>query len=138
MLGADGVLIGSRLVASPEAEAPQGFHDAIVAADGDATVKTTVIDVVRGYEWSAEFSGRALRNRFVTAWHGRERVLAEPATNAVERERYWNTFRSGDADNTGVFIGEAAGLIRDVRPAGEILEAMVAEAEALLRTAAQG
>ena len=55
------------------------------------------------------------------SWHGREHVLAEPATNAVERERYWRTFQSGDADNTGVFIGEAAGLIRDVRPAGDIL-----------------
>ena len=134
MLGADGVLIGSRLVASLEAETPQGFHDAIVVADGDATVKTTVVDVVRGYPWSAEFSGRALRNSFVRSWHGREHVLAEPATNAVERERYWKMFRSGDADNTGVFIGEAAGLIRDVRPAGEILKAMVAEAEALLQT----
>ena len=60
MLGADGVLIGSRLVASSEALTPSGFHDAIIAADGDATVKTSVIDLVRNYHWPDEFSGRAL------------------------------------------------------------------------------
>ena len=35
----------------------------------------------------------------------------------------------GRLDNTGVFIGEAAGLIRDTQPAGDILQAMVARAE---------
>ena len=72
MLGADGVLIGSRLVASSEAETPPGFHDAIVVADGDATVKTTVSTSSAATNGRREFSGRALRNRFVTAWHGRE------------------------------------------------------------------
>jgi nitronate monooxygenase len=134
MLGADGVLIGSRLVASSESAVGQGFHDAIMAADGDSTVKTTVIDVVRGYEWPGEFNGRVLKNRFVSAWHGREDALASPLINPVERERYWNAFQSGDADNT-VFMGEAAGLIRDTQPAGRILEAMVAEAEELIAAA---
>jgi nitronate monooxygenase len=123
MLGADGVLIGSRLVASSDAAAPPGFHDAIVAADGDSTVKTTVIDIVRNYEWpDDEFRGRALKNRFVTAWHGREGKLAEPSTNAAENERYWKAFHSGDVDNTGVWLGEAAGLIHDVQPVSRILE----------------
>lgn len=136
MLGADGVLIGSRLVASTEALAPAGFHAAIVAADGDATVKTSVIDVVRNYRWPAEFLGRALRTRFVADWHGREGSLAEPATTATESERYWQAFRAGDTDNTGVFVGEAAGLIRDVQPAGRIIASMVDQAERLLAGAA--
>jgi NAD(P)H-dependent flavin oxidoreductase YrpB (nitropropane dioxygenase family) len=41
ILGADGVPIGSRLVASSEAATPAGFLPAIVAADGDATLETT-------------------------------------------------------------------------------------------------
>lgn len=136
VLGADGVLIGSRLVASDEALAPDGFRAAIVAADGDATIKTSVIDAVRRLDWPGEFSGRALRTRFVMEWQGREQALAEPATNARESERYWRAFRSGEVDDTGVFVGEAAGLIHDVRPVGRIVEAMVAEAElALTRTA---
>jgi nitronate monooxygenase len=138
MLGADGVLIGSRLVACAESAAPDGFRAAIVAADGDATVKTTVVDVVRQYDWPAEFNGRALRNRFVETWHGREGALAEPATNAVEKQRFWTAFRAGDAENSGVFVGEAAGLIRDVRPAGRIVEEMARDAEERLRQGARG
>ena len=132
MLGADGVLIGSRLVASFEAATPPGFLPAIAAADGDSTIKTTVIDIVRNYQWPGEFRIRALRNRFVAAWHGREGKLAETATNAIEQERYLRAFRTGDVENAGVVIGEAAGLIREARPAGHILEDMVAEAERLL------
>jgi nitronate monooxygenase len=131
MLGADGVLIGSRLVASSEAAVPPAFQQAIVAADGDQTVRTTVIDIVRKYDWPG-FDGRALRNRFVESWHGREDALAEPATNFVENERYWSAVRSGDADNAGIFAGEAAGLILDVQPAARIVTDMVAQAERLL------
>ena len=39
---------------------------------------------------------------------------------------------SGDADNAGVMIGEATGLIRDILPAGRIVEDMVSQAERLL------
>ena len=139
MLGADGVLIGSRLIASSESAAPHGFQQAIAAADGNSTIKTTVIDVVRKLDWPGqEFSGRALRNRFVTTWHGRENILAEARTNAAENERYWAAFRSGDVDNTGVFVGEAAGLIGDVQSAGRIVVDMVAQAEQLLSGAAVG
>jgi nitronate monooxygenase len=135
MLGADGVLIGSRLVASSEALTPLGFHDAIIAADGDATVKTRVIDLVRNYHWPDEFSGRALRNDFVTRWHGHEDALTDAAANGSETERYWTAFTSGDADNAGVFMGEAVGLIHDVRPAAHIIEQMVAQAHGRLRHA---
>jgi nitronate monooxygenase len=135
MLGADGVLIGSRLVASSEALTPQGFHDAIIAADGDATIKTSVIDLVRNYHWPGDFSGRALKNGFVTRWHGRENALADPSINTPENQRYWRAFNAGDADNAGVFMGEAVGLIHDVRPAADIIETMVAQAHGLLRNA---
>jgi nitronate monooxygenase len=137
MLGADGVLIGSRLVASSEALTPHGFHDAILAADGDATIKTSVIDLVRNYHWPSEFSGRALRNGFVTRWHGRENALTDSSIIASETERYWAAFTSGDADNAGVFMGEAAGLIHDVQPAARIIEQMVAQAHGLLGNAGQ-
>ncbi len=136
MLGADGVLIGSRLVASEESLAPPGFKLAILAADGDATIKTGVIDVVRGLDWPDGFSGRALRTRFVMDWHGREPALAEPSTVAAEAERYWQGFRAGEVDDTGVFVGEAAGLIREIRPVRAIVDAIVGEAAALLGNAA--
>jgi nitronate monooxygenase len=135
MLGADGVLIGSRLLATEEALTPAGFHPAILAADGDATRRTTVIDLVRDLDWPAEFQIRALNNRFVANWHGREGELSEPATKAREQERYWQAFARGDADNAGVLVGEAAGLIHEVVPAGAVVQGMVAQAHALLRRA---
>lgn len=133
MLGADGVLVGTRLVASLESAVPREFQGAIVAADGDATIKTTVIDIVRNYSWpSEEFKVRALRNQFVMTWHGRETELAEYSTNEVQNELYWNAFRAGDAENAGVLMGEAAGLIHEVRPASRILDDMVVQARQLL------
>lgn len=50
MLGADGVLVGTRMIASAESAAPQGFKSAIVSADGDSTIKTTSVDIARKYD----------------------------------------------------------------------------------------
>jgi nitronate monooxygenase len=86
--------------------------------------------VVRGLGWPAQFSGRALRNRFVENWHGREKDLRENASR--ELESYMRARETGDAENGGMFIGENAGLLRDVRAAGDIVSAIAAEAETLL------
>ena len=132
MLGADGVLVGSRFWASAEALVPPSFQAVAVAADGDFTIRTTVVDVARQFPWPGGFTARVMKTRFTMDWHGREAALAEPATRKREELRYWNAFRAGDVDNTGLFAGEAVGLIRDVAPAGEILRRMVREAGELL------
>ncbi|HZP70866.1 MAG TPA: nitronate monooxygenase [Pseudolabrys sp.] len=132
MLGADGVLLGSRLLMSDEAIVPPGFREAVIRADGDAAVKTRVLDVVRGLNWPPEIKGRALRNRFVSDWQDREAELSEPKTAARELKRYMQARDTGDADNTGIFIGEVAGLISDVRPAGDIVRGIAMDAHRLL------
>jgi nitronate monooxygenase len=134
MLGADGVLVGSRLWASREAAVPQPFQQAAIAADGDATVRTSVVDIVRHKAWPQEFTARVMKNRFVRDWHGREAALAAPDHAATELGRYTRGWESGDAENTGVFVGEAAGLIHEVLPAGDIVRGIVAQAETLLTT----
>ncbi|NPC54444.1 nitronate monooxygenase [Caenimonas soli] len=135
MLGADGVLVGSRFWASAEALVPPAFHAAAITAEGDATIRTTVVDIARRFDWPQPFTARVLKTRFAMEWHGREKELAEPATNEREEARFWKAYRAGDVDNTCVFAGEAVGLIRDVAPAGEILRRMVREAEELLGNA---
>jgi nitronate monooxygenase len=132
MLGAEGVLIGSRFLASPEALMPAALQDAILQADGDATVKTRALDVVRNYTWPPAITGRALRNRFVITWHERDSELAMAETREREFKHYADAREAGDADNTGIFVGEAAGLINEVRPAGEIVTRIVEEAERAL------
>ena len=131
MLGADGVLMGTRFIASQESEAPEGIRKAIIAADGDATRKSKSVDVVRRRYWpNPEFVIRVLKNRFVARWHGRESDL-ERAID-VENDRFWEAFKTGDADNTGVLTGEVSGIIHDAPPAAAIVEGMVAQACELL------
>jgi nitronate monooxygenase len=132
MLGADGVLIGSRFWASAEALVHPAFQDAAIGAEGDATTRTTVVDVVRRVDWPKPFTARVMKTRFVNEWHGREPELAKPAVLEHEMDRYIKAMQSGDPDNTGVWVGEATGLIYDVRPAGDLLRKIMADAERLL------
>jgi nitronate monooxygenase len=132
MLGADGALMGSRFWASNEALVPASFQAAAVAAQGDDTIRTTVVDLVRKIDWPRPFTARVLRTRFTAQWHGREAALAEPAVIEREMECYFAAARRGDVEHTGVFVGEAVGLIKDIRPAGDIVRQIVRETEELL------
>jgi len=132
MLGADGALIGSRLWASSEALVHGAFQKAAMDADGDATTRTTVVDIVRKMDWPKPFTARVMKTRFVNEWHGREAELGEPALAEREMNRYLTAMQSGDPDNTGVWVGEATGLIHDVRPAADLLQKIVGDAERLL------
>jgi nitronate monooxygenase len=133
MLGADGVLIGSRFWASAEALVHPALQARGVAATGDETIRTTVLDILRGFAWPAGFTARVVNTRFVQEWHGREAGLSDAAVQRAETERYYSAMNSGDPENTGVWIGEAAGLMHDVRPAGDILASIVQDAERRLR-----
>lgn len=130
MLGADGVLVGTRLWAAAEALVHPRHHQAIIAADGDGTLRTTTVDIARQIAWPAGFTARVRRNAFTERWHGREDALRAQA--AVEGPRYRQAFSDGDPDNTGVWFGEAAGLIGAIEPAGAIVARMAADAARLL------
>ena len=132
MLGADGILIGSRFWASAEALVKPAFQNVAVAADGDSTIRTTVVDVARKIEWPKSFTARVMNTRFVDDWHGREAELVKPEVVEQEMQRYMTAMQKGDPDNTGVWVGEATGLIQDVRPADELLQRIVGDAEHLL------
>lgn len=130
MLGADGALVGTRFWAASEALVHPGHHAAILETDGDGTLRTSVVDIARQIPWPRGFSARVRRNAFTQRWHGREEELS--ANVATESPRYRQAFAEGDAENTGVWFGEAAGLIGAIEPAGVILDRMVSEATARL------
>jgi nitronate monooxygenase len=123
---ADGRGLAAALMVNP------AFQDAAIGADGDATTRTTVVDVVRRVDWPKPFTARVMKTRFVNEWHGREAELVEPALAEREMKRYLTALQSGDPANTGVWVGEATGLIHDVRPAGDLLRKIIADAERLL------
>ena len=125
-LGADGVLVGTRLWAAQEALVHPGHHRAIVETDGDGTIRTTVADIARQLPWPRGFTARIRRNAFTERWHGREAELERNVH--TEGPRYRQAFQAGDPDHTGVWFGEAAGLVHAIEPAGVIVERMAAEA----------
>jgi len=102
----------------------------VLAATGDDTIRTTTPDIARQIKWPRGFTARVRKNAFTERWHGREDQLEQ----CIEREgpKYRRAFAEGDPENTGVWFGEAAGLIREIESAGEIVERIASEAEALL------
>jgi len=127
LLGAEGVLMGTRFYASQEADGHPEAKRRIVAAEGGQTVRSIVFDLSRRNRWPAPYTGRLLRNRHLEAWLGRE-VELEARMDEVGHE-YAAARERGDFDVAGVIAGEACALIHDIPPAGEIVARIVAEAE---------
>ncbi|WP_332683991.1 NAD(P)H-dependent flavin oxidoreductase [Bosea sp. (in: a-proteobacteria)] len=134
MLGADGVLVGTRFWASREALVHQNHHAAAIAATGDGTVRSSLPDIARGLDWPKPFDIRVADNAFIARWRGRDADLR--AASEVEIPAYREAFMAGDPDRAAVIYGEAAGLIADVPPAGEIVARMATEAAEHLRRGA--
>jgi nitronate monooxygenase len=133
MLGADGVLVGTRFWASAEALTPAQHTDAAIRATGDATVRTRALDALRGVPWPREYSFRFLRNKLADEWAQREEEAFLAAGSLSEQ--YAQARLRNDLDTVAVVCGEAAGLLRDRPPAAAIVESMVAQAADLLRNA---
>jgi len=132
MLGAQGVLIGTRFYASIEALGHEQAKERIVAAKGNETKRTRIFDVVRGLEWPEDYTGRALRNLFLERWVGREEELA--AALDAEGPAFRESVQKGNTDIAMIWCGEAADLISDVPTAAELVQRISAEAEACLRS----
>ncbi len=129
-LGAQGALLGTRFLATKESPLHPNFKQAVLDSDGHDTILTEIPDIARANVWPGALA-RARRNAFIERWAGREWELrARQPEVAAELERARET---GDADNASLLIGQDAGLIHDIPGAGEIVERIVAEAEALLK-----
>ena len=130
MLGADGVLVGTRFYATQEAMGPAAAKERIVNASGDRTIRGILFDIARGKVWPAPYTGRVLRNEFSERWRGREAELLQH--QAEEALRYDKAKAAGDFDTAAVIAGEAVDMIADIPPAAEVVERMVQEAASLL------
>jgi nitronate monooxygenase len=133
LLGADGVVVGTRFWASREALVHPNLHAAALAATGDSTVRQSVLDIVRGRPWPARYTGRVLENNMVEQWRGREDELR--AARDAEVQRYKTAVEGGDASIAATIVGEAAGLITSIEPAAGIVDSMVRQAQERLKAA---
>ncbi|MEM0517377.1 NAD(P)H-dependent flavin oxidoreductase [Aequorivita flava] len=121
VLGADGVQVGSRFVASEEASSHRAFKQMVVdAKEGDTQLTLKELAPVR-----------MLKNKFF------ESVVQLYTTNPTKvdlikhlgRARAKRGMFEGDLEEGELEIGQIAGLIHDIKPAAEILKDMVLEFE---------
>lgn len=127
MLGADGVVVGSRFWASQEALVHSNMHAAAIDATGDDTIRSSVMDLARKLNWPAGYSARVLKNGFTDRWHNNLDGLMK---NQDEEADLWRgAWAQGNMDIANTFVGEVAGQIDDVQPAEKILTDMVAQAQ---------
>ncbi|KAL8928263.1 MAG: hypothetical protein Q9208_001973 [Pyrenodesmia sp. 3 TL-2023] len=122
-LGAEGVAMGTRFLASDEASVAKGYQDAVLRArdGGVSTVRTKVYDALRGITgWPERIGGRGIINQsFLDAKDGQ--VTDE------NKIAYAEALEQGDlgwAENGRLtaYAGTAVGLINRVRPAADIVD----------------
>ena len=128
-LGAEGVLLGTRFLATDEAPLHAHFKQAIVRSNGHDTMLSDIPDIASGQVWPGAMA-RVLRNRFMERWAGREWALRQQAHEA--NQALMAARRDGDAEQAALLIGQDAGLIDAVLPAGEVIRRMVAEAHEII------
>jgi enoyl-[acyl-carrier protein] reductase II len=125
-LGAQGAVIGTRFIATPEATAARQYREALVQAKQDDTVRTRC------------YSGkplRTLKNPYVAEYEADpSKIKRFPEQLAISSARqvmaYWNA--EADPARTCMPAGQGVGSFHDIRPAGELLREIVAQAESIL------
>jgi nitronate monooxygenase len=130
MLGASGVLLGTRFYASQEADGAEEAKTRICAAKSGSTTRGIIFDMSRNNVWPAPFNGRCLINDHARRWMGREiELLQNMKSVAVE---YAAARTAGNFDVAAVIAGEAVGLIHDIPKAAEIVDRLVTEADQIM------
>lgn len=123
-LGAQGVLLGTRFVATRESMAPEFYKKSVLERDADSTMVT---DAFTG-QWA-----RALRNTFAVGYRDSGApTLPSLLQGAVAQDVFGAAAKQQDGEHFPMFAGQSVGLIHNVPGAGEVVEAIIREARAVL------
>lgn len=125
MLGAQGALIGTRFLATPEARGRGQSKDVILNALGSQTMASTFYDDVLGKLWPGAIV-RSIQHPLLDEWGQR------PQDWALAADQLRPSLEAAIAAGDFVLAGESSGLIHDIVPAGELVSRIAREAEALL------
>jgi NAD(P)H-dependent flavin oxidoreductase YrpB (nitropropane dioxygenase family) len=142
-LGAEAVVLGTRLLATPEAGAHPRYKDRVLQATEEDTVHTLLF----GGGWP-DAPHRTLRTGFVREWLGREArgqeerpdepVIAETdvAGQRIPVSRFAAlppmTDTTGDIDAMALYAGQSAGLVSAIEPAADVVRRIVDEARQII------
>ena len=127
-LGAEGAIFGTRLIATPEAQAAPGYRDAIVRANEADTMRT------RAYTGK---TARTIRTAYAEEWEKRSDEIQgfpQQAMTSVQNQvmDYPGVTESFDVERTFMPAGQGAGMIHEIKPAAEVVRDIVREAEAVI------
>jgi len=125
MLGAQGVLMGTRFLATPEARGRGHSKDVILNALGSQTAASSFYDEVLGQVWPGAIV-RTITHPLIEQWAERQ----EEWTDAAQQLR--PSLEAAVAAGDLVLAGESAGLVHDIVPAGELVGRIVHQAKELL------
>lgn len=128
-LGAQGAVYGTRFVASNESQAAEGYRRAIVEAQDDSTLRT------RAYTGKP---ARTIRTRYAEEWEEKaEEIQPFPIQAGISLQQgvmdYMGRTPHFDPQRTFLPAGQGSGAIHDIRPAAEIFQDIVQEAETIIR-----
>jgi nitronate monooxygenase/enoyl-[acyl-carrier protein] reductase II len=132
MLGASGVNLGTRFIASQESPATKEWKEAITRARSEDSFKAEVLNDISPLPGTAGFGTvlRSLHTDFLDEWSGKREQARR------ERDRLKNhlvsTHFAGRQHETLLTAGQTAGGISDVPPVAEIMRRLVAEARLAL------
>ena len=143
-LGAQGVSMGTRFLCSTEAAVTLAYKERVVSSTAEDTVYTTLFDV----GWP-DAPHRVLRNTAFAEWEraGRPANGQRPGEGTIvgtvpvggtimEVPKYAAmiplTDFKGDMESVALYAGESCGLVHDIKPAAQIVQDLVREAEAAI------
>ena len=144
-LGAQAAVLGTRFLATPEANAHGRYKEMLLAARSEDTVRTTLF----GGGWP-DAPHRVLRTRFVDEWiadeaRGNANRDDEPEmaqmrmgeqTVSIRRFMVFPPTRdtAGEIESMALYAGQSVGMVERIEGAGDIVAKIVAEAADVLRS----
>jgi enoyl-[acyl-carrier protein] reductase II len=135
MLGAVGVNMGTRFLASKEAPIDDAWKQAIVAAHSEEAVKVDALNDIRPLPGTAGYGTvlRSLRTPFMDEWGGKREEARR------ERDRLWAEIQAktqaGRRHEVLLTAGQSVGGIKGLLSVGDILRQLVRETEEALAKA---
>jgi nitronate monooxygenase len=128
--GAQGVWIGTALLAAVESETSEAARERLIQAEETQTTLTRIFDLGQGLAWPETFPGRALSNRFTEEWNAHPEALP---TDAQARQHLIEAIKERDYEVAFIYAGQAVGLLTQQQPAGDIIRRLGDGAEDILR-----
>jgi len=135
MLGAAGVNLGTRFIATKEAPVSEEWKKAIAQANSEDAIKVDVLNDISPLPGTAGFGTvlRSLHTAFVDEWSAKRDEACRDRDRL--RNQIISTTQAGRPHETLLTAGQTAGGIKQILPVAVIMRQLIAEAEAALSKA---